>query len=102
MLGRSVSGRLTRSRLVRCASAQAERAVDDLPLARVGGHGPLFMEHGERLVAAARHRRGDQVGVDVNAVEPASHDEALHDTYLFGAQFGPTKIPIFSITESFP
>src|SRR5438105_317366 len=38
----------------------------------------------------------DQVSVDVNTVEPASHDEALHDTHMFGAQFGPTKIPIFS------
>jgi hypothetical protein len=24
----------------------------------------------------------DQVGVDVDAVEPASHDEAMHDTHL--------------------
>ena len=37
----------------------------------------------------------DQVGVDVNAMEPAGHDEALHDTHVFGAQFSPTEIPIF-------
>jgi hypothetical protein len=27
-----------------------------------------------------------QVGVDVNTVEPTSHDEALHDTHLFSTQ----------------
>lgn len=44
----------------------------------------------------------DQVGVDVNAVEPTSHDEALHDTNMFGAQLGPTKIPIFSFMHVRP
>jgi hypothetical protein len=44
----------------------------------------------------------DQVGVDVNAVEPASHDEALHYAHMFGTQFGPTEIPIFTLTEAFP
>jgi hypothetical protein len=38
----------------------------------------------------------DQVRVDVNAVEPTSHNQALHDADLFGAQLGPTKIPILS------
>src|ERR1700726_5167104 len=37
----------------------------------------------------------DQVGVDVDAVKTTSHDEALHDTNVFGAQFGPAEIPVF-------
>jgi hypothetical protein len=28
-------------------------------------------------------------------VEPTSDDEALHDTDVFGAEFGPTEVPIF-------
>jgi hypothetical protein len=44
----------------------------------------------------------DQVGVDVDAVEPTSHDEALHDTDVFGAQLGPTEIPIFAGMQVFP
>ena len=38
----------------------------------------------------------DQIRVDVDAVEPASDDQALHDADLFGTQLGPTEIPIFS------
>jgi len=44
----------------------------------------------------------DQVGVDVNTVEPTCHDEALHDADVFGAELGPTKIPIFTIREILP
>ena len=44
----------------------------------------------------------DQVGVDVNVMEPAGHDEALHDTDVFRAEFCPTKIPVFSRMEGFP
>jgi hypothetical protein len=39
----------------------------------------------------------DQVGVDVNAVESTRHDEALHDTDVFGAELSPTEIPIFAV-----
>jgi hypothetical protein len=38
----------------------------------------------------------DEIGVDVDTMEPAGHNEALDDTNLFGAKFGPTEIPIFS------
>jgi hypothetical protein len=44
----------------------------------------------------------DQVGVDVDAVEPTRDDETLYDTDVFGAQFCPTKIPVFSVREIFP
>ena len=37
----------------------------------------------------------DQVGVDVDAMEPTSHDQALHDADVFRTQLGPTEIPIF-------
>ena len=43
----------------------------------------------------------DQVGVDVNAVEPTCHDEARHDTNVFSAELSPTKIPIFAVREIF-
>jgi hypothetical protein len=43
----------------------------------------------------------DEIGVDVDTMEPTGHNEALDDTNLFGAQFGPTEIPIFSIREIF-
>jgi len=38
----------------------------------------------------------DQVGVHVNNVETTSHDKALHDAYMSGAELSPTKIPIFA------
>ena len=40
--------------------------------------------------------------VDVNAVEPTSHDEALHDAHMFGAQLGPAKVPVFATHRNGP
>jgi len=38
----------------------------------------------------------DQVGVGIDAVQPAGDDQALDDTDLFGAQLGPAEEPGFS------
>jgi hypothetical protein len=38
----------------------------------------------------------DEIGVNIDTVEPTSHDQALHDPDVFRAQLGPTEIPIFS------
>jgi hypothetical protein len=35
----------------------------------------------------------DQVGVGIDAVEPAGDDQALDDADLFGAQLGPAEEP---------
>ena len=38
----------------------------------------------------------DQVGVRIDAVQPAGDDQALDDTDLFGAQLSPAEEPGFS------
>ncbi len=38
----------------------------------------------------------DQVGVGIDAVEPAGDDQALDDADVFGAQLGPAEEPRFS------
>ena len=37
-----------------------------------------------------------EVGVNIDTVEPTSHDQALHDADLLRTQLGPTEIPVFS------
>jgi hypothetical protein len=37
----------------------------------------------------------DKVRVDVNAMQPTDHDQALHDADVFRTQFGPTEVPVF-------
>jgi len=44
----------------------------------------------------------DQVGVDINAVELAGHDKALHDADMFGTELSPTEIPVFPVGEILP
>ena len=44
----------------------------------------------------------DEIGVDVDTMEPAGHNEALDNTNLFGTKLGPTEIPVFTRMEVFP
>jgi len=39
----------------------------------------------------------DEIVVRIDLVQATSHNEALHDADMFGAQLGPTEIPIFPL-----
>ena len=39
----------------------------------------------------------DEVVVWIEGVQPTGHQQALHDTDVLGAEFGPTEQPIFAI-----
>ena len=43
----------------------------------------------------------DEVVVRIDLVQPAGHDQALHDPDVFGPEFGPTEHPVFAIMQSF-
>ena len=44
----------------------------------------------------------DQVGVGIDAVEPAGDDQALDDADVFGAQLGPAEEPRSPVIEILP
>ncbi len=35
----------------------------------------------------------DEIGIRIDAVQPAGHDQALNDADVAGAEFGPAKKP---------
>ena len=39
----------------------------------------------------------DQVGVRIDALQPASHQQALDETDALGTDFGPSEQPILAI-----
>ena len=44
----------------------------------------------------------DQIGVGVDTLQLARHQQALDDADLFGAQFTPAEQPVLSFMERFP
>ena len=38
----------------------------------------------------------DEIRIRVDALQPAGGDQALHDARVLGANFGPTKKPVFA------
>ena len=43
----------------------------------------------------------DQIGIGVDAVQPAGHDQALDDPDVLGAELGPTEQPRLALMRSF-
>ena len=39
----------------------------------------------------------NEIGVRVDAAQAAGGDQALHDARMLGANFGPTKKPVFAV-----
>ena len=44
----------------------------------------------------------DEVGVRVDTLQLARHQQALDDAHLFGAQLAPAEQPVAAVMETFP